>query len=64
MASMSTTIERGCWADVGRGQICGGVAVWAKINGEWRSKCGKCCATGLAASGERRQLDAEESRTA
>jgi hypothetical protein len=43
---------------------CGGVLVWSKASGEWRSTCPRCKASGLAAASERNALDAAAVRSA
>jgi hypothetical protein len=50
---------RVCWAEKRNGGCCAGTVTWTRVDGgEWRSKCGRCSAVGLAAVGERAALDA------
>lgn len=54
-------VVRMCWAPTAAGGWCGGIVVWSNQSGEWRSACRRCGASGLAAAGERSDLERDAS---
>lgn len=47
-----------CFTFNGRGAVCGGAVTWTRDDaGDWHSRCGKCQASGRAATGERTALE-------
>jgi hypothetical protein len=46
-----------CWAPTPSGGWCGGVVTWTLVDGQHRSRCSRCEATGLAASGQKSEIE-------
>ena len=52
-----------CWVTVA-GKLCCGRIAWTRVGDDWHGECSRCHASGLAAVGERAELEREEKERA